>query len=91
MAVKKRLAAQMLEGSEDDRFPVYPQRLVADVRQAMPDDGIIALDNGIYKIWFARNYRARVRTPCSSTMRWPLWAPVCRGRWPPSWCIRTAR
>ena len=43
---------------EDERFPVYPQRLVADVRKVMPDDGIIALDNGIYKIWFARNYRA---------------------------------
>jgi len=31
---------------------------VADVRRAMPDDGIIALDNGMYKIWFARNYRS---------------------------------
>jgi acetolactate synthase-1/2/3 large subunit len=27
------------------------------VRKVMPDDGIIALDNGTYKIWFARNYR----------------------------------
>ena len=26
----------------------------------MPDDGIVALDNGMYKIWFARNYRTRV-------------------------------
>ena len=25
----------------------------------MPDDGIICLDNGVYKIWFARNYTAR--------------------------------
>ena len=24
----------------------------------MPEDGIIALDNGVYKIWFARNYKA---------------------------------
>jgi acetolactate synthase-1/2/3 large subunit len=50
--------AHLLEGSEDDRFPVYPQRAVADIRQAMPPEGIIALDNGVYKIWFARNYRA---------------------------------
>lgn len=57
-AVKSALDAQLLEGSEDGRFPLYPQRLVADARRAMPDDGIIALDNGIYKIWFARNYRA---------------------------------
>jgi acetolactate synthase-1/2/3 large subunit len=26
----------------------------------MPPDGIVALDNGMYKIWFARNYRTRV-------------------------------
>ena len=26
----------------------------------MPDDGIVCLDNGMYKIWFARNYRTRV-------------------------------
>ena len=23
----------------------------------MPDDGIVTLDNGVYKIWFARNYK----------------------------------
>ena len=26
----------------------------------MPEDGIACLDNGMYKIWFARNYRTRV-------------------------------
>ncbi|MNL45917.1 putative thiamine pyrophosphate-containing protein YdaP [compost metagenome] len=26
----------------------------------MPADGILALDNGMYKIWFARNYRTHV-------------------------------
>jgi len=58
MAVKKALDEQLLEGSGDPRFPVYPQRLVSDIRNLMPEDGMIALDNGIYKIWFARNYRA---------------------------------
>jgi acetolactate synthase-1/2/3 large subunit len=43
-------------GSTD--FPVSPRRLVADIRRLMPEDGIIALDNGMYKIWFARNYPA---------------------------------
>jgi acetolactate synthase-1/2/3 large subunit len=42
----------------DLRCPLYPQYVVAQVRQAMPDDGIICLDNGVYKIWFARNYAA---------------------------------
>ncbi len=26
----------------------------------MPDDGILCLDNGMYKIWFARNYRTHI-------------------------------
>ena len=43
----------------DERFPIFPASLVRAVRAAMPSDGIIALDNGIYKIWFARNYPAR--------------------------------
>ncbi len=58
MEVKRYLDQHLLEGVEDERFPVYPQRLVLDVRKVMPDDGIIALDNGVYKIWFARNYKA---------------------------------
>jgi acetolactate synthase-1/2/3 large subunit len=44
--------------AEEDRFT--PQRIVHDVRQVMPYDGIVTLDNGMYKIWFARNYRTRV-------------------------------
>jgi acetolactate synthase-1/2/3 large subunit len=44
----------------DQRFPIYPQHLVSQIREAMPSDGIICLDNGVYKIWFARNYPARM-------------------------------
>jgi acetolactate synthase-1/2/3 large subunit len=43
----------------DARFPIFPPYLVRKVREAMPSDGIICLDNGVYKIWFARNYPAR--------------------------------
>jgi len=40
----------------DDRFPILPQRLVKITRELLPADGIVTLDNGIYKIWFSRNY-----------------------------------
>jgi acetolactate synthase-1/2/3 large subunit len=43
----------------DARFPIFPPHVVRRVREAMPSDGIICLDNGVYKIWFARNYLAR--------------------------------
>ena len=42
----------------ENRFT--PQRLVYDIRQVMPFDGILALDNGMYKVWFARNYRTHM-------------------------------
>jgi acetolactate synthase-1/2/3 large subunit len=52
--ILSRIAARATE----DRFT--PQRIVHDIRQVMPEDGILALDNGMYKIWFARNYRTRM-------------------------------
>ena len=57
-SVRKAMDAQLLEGADDGRFPMYPQRVVADIRSAMAADDIVCLDNGIYKLWFARNYRA---------------------------------
>jgi acetolactate synthase-1/2/3 large subunit len=54
------IRAHLGERAEDDRFPVIPQRLVHDVRKVVPEDGIVCLDNGMYKIWFARNYRTTV-------------------------------
>jgi acetolactate synthase-1/2/3 large subunit len=60
-AFARRVRAAMLEdlesGREIDGFPLHPRRIVHDVRRAMPEDGIVSLDNGLYKVWFARNYR----------------------------------
>lgn len=56
--IKKETDRNVLSGSDDDRFPLLPQRLVSDVRKALPSDAILTLDNGMYKIWFARNYIA---------------------------------
>ncbi len=56
--IKNEVDTHVNEGANDERFPLIPQRLVSDVRKAMPANGIIALDNGVYKVWFARNFRA---------------------------------
>ena len=56
--VKVAVEAHVAEGSTGEGFPITPQTLVAKVREAMPEDGILTLDNGVYKIWFARNYKA---------------------------------
>ena len=41
---------------DDTRFPILPQRAVNTIRQTLDDEDILTLDNGVYKIWFARNY-----------------------------------
>jgi acetolactate synthase-1/2/3 large subunit len=43
---------------EDKRFPLLPQRLIKITRDKLDEDSIISLDNGVYKIWFARNFKA---------------------------------
>jgi acetolactate synthase-1/2/3 large subunit len=56
--VRTALIDHIRQHADSTDFPVSPRRMVADIRQVMPADGIIALDNGMYKIWFARNYPA---------------------------------
>ncbi len=58
--LRQRILARLNDRAEEGRFPVTPQRIVHDVRKVMPEDGIVCLDNGMYKIWFARNYRTHV-------------------------------
>ena len=54
--IKEEVEIHLSKYSNDDRFPILPQRLVQIIREQLPDDGIVTLDNGVYKIWFARNY-----------------------------------
>jgi acetolactate synthase I/II/III large subunit len=55
--LREKILNKLSDRHLEDRFT--PQRIVHEVRQVMPEDGIVALDNGMYKIWFARNYRTK--------------------------------
>ena len=59
-ALREEILRRIGDRATEGRFPPTPQRIVHDVRKVMPEDGIVALDNGMYKIWFARNYRTWV-------------------------------
>ncbi len=56
--IKEAIEKHIERRVDDSSFPILPQRLVSDIRKALSSDGTIALDNGMYKIWFARNYKA---------------------------------
>ena len=60
LPLREGILAHIAERAQERRFPLTPQRIVHDVRRVMPEDGIVCLDNGMYKIWFARNYRTHV-------------------------------
>ena len=60
LPLREGILAHIAERAQERRFPLTPQQIVHDVRQVMPEDGIVCLDNGMYKIWFARNYRTHV-------------------------------
>src|SRR5256886_14070338 len=58
--LRSEILGHIRDRADEGRFPPTPQRIVRDVRKVMPEDGIVCLDNGMYKIWFARNYRTHV-------------------------------
>jgi acetolactate synthase-1/2/3 large subunit len=60
LPLREQILARIGDRAEESCYPLTPQRIVHDVRHVMPEDGIVCLDNGMYKIWFARNYRTRV-------------------------------
>ena len=60
LGLREQILKHIEDRCEERRFPLTPQRIVHDVRMVMPRDGIVCLDNGMYKIWFARNYRTLV-------------------------------
>lgn len=61
----RALCARELEmGVADDGFPLKPQRIVADIRQAMGDEDIVLADTGAIKMWMARLYPTYAPLTC---------------------------
>jgi acetolactate synthase-1/2/3 large subunit len=55
--VKRALEEEIATDAAKEGFPLIPQRIVHEVGEGVQKDGIITLDNGMYKIWFARNHK----------------------------------
>jgi acetolactate synthase-1/2/3 large subunit len=54
-----------LEAHADDRsFPLKPQKIVWDLRQALDDEDIAISDVGAHKMWMARMYQAEAPNTC---------------------------
>ena len=58
------LAEEFARGQQDSRFPLAPQRVVADTRAAMGRSDIVLVDTGATKMWMARLYPTYQRNTC---------------------------
>lgn len=57
--VREALCGHVATLAADARFPMAVPRLVASLLDALSPDDITCLDNGLYKLWFARHARCR--------------------------------
>ena len=53
----RALIERKMDDFVESRYPLLPQEIVKSVREVMSREDIVALDNGIYKLWFSRLYR----------------------------------
>jgi acetolactate synthase-1/2/3 large subunit len=50
------LSEEFARGQQDSRYPLAPQRIVADIRAALGRSDVVLVDTGATKMWMARLY-----------------------------------
>ncbi len=58
------LDEEFARGQQDSRFPLAPQRVVADTREALGRNDVVLVDTGATKMWMARLYPTYERNTC---------------------------
>ncbi|MDT5138934.1 MAG: acetolactate synthase large subunit [Mycobacterium sp.] len=58
------LSEEFTRGQQDSRYPLAPQRIVADTREALGRDDVVLVDTGATKMWMARLYPTFERNTC---------------------------
>jgi len=58
----------------DDRFPMRPERVLADLRAALAEEEVLVSDVGAHKVWVARASAVSGPIPASSPTASPRWA-----------------
>jgi acetolactate synthase I/II/III large subunit len=58
------LTEEFARGQQDSRYPLAPQRVVADTRAALGRSDVVLVDTGATKMWMARLYPTYERNTC---------------------------
>lgn len=56
--VRKNMHKELLDFKDDTSFPMKPQKIIHDIRQALDREDIIISDVGAHKLWIGRLYPA---------------------------------
>ena len=62
--LRQAIVREMAEYAEDQSFPLKPQKIVWDLRQALAPEDIVISDVGAHKMWMARMYQAEHPNTC---------------------------
>jgi acetolactate synthase-1/2/3 large subunit len=63
-SLRQAIVGEMAKNAEDQSFPVKPQKIVWDLRQALAADDIAISDVGAHKMWMGRMYQAERPNSC---------------------------
>ncbi len=63
-ALRQRITQEIEAHANDTSFPIKPQKIVWDLRQALKDEDICISDVGAHKMWMARMYQANLPNTC---------------------------
>ena len=63
-AIRKAVIDDRAQYSEDQGFPVKPQKILWDLRQALGPSDIVISDVGAHKMWTSRMYKAEEPNTC---------------------------
>lgn len=62
--LRETIVEELSANANDDSFPLKPQRIIWDLRQALDAEDIVISDVGAHKMWMARMYQAERPNTC---------------------------
>jgi acetolactate synthase-1/2/3 large subunit len=63
-SLRQAIVREMSEYAEDQGFPIKPQKIVWDLRQALAPEDIVISDVGAHKMWIGRMYQTERPNTC---------------------------
>ncbi|MFA9420418.1 MAG: acetolactate synthase large subunit [Gammaproteobacteria bacterium] len=64
IGLRETIVEELTAHASDDSFPMVPQRIVLDLREALEPEDIVVSDVGAHKMWMARMYQAERPNTC---------------------------